>query len=462
MISIAAEAASWALAAELSRRVGPRYRLLEGHPAGGEAELLWFVTSDKSSPDIRLNRLGRISIANGDVTVDSETWWRRLASGEDGVKALADRVVAELPTDAPMPMTQSPSYAGIAAVLRDAALCGQDWRCLHGYLDHPHGSEPRSELFAPYSGAIRMDHGSDTANWASRYWFLKAADTPLACFDTQKNELLRPHTEPVSLPADATRSSELASATLAPLLRQAVQGNPPRRPGLGLPATLARFNRKERFFLLGAACDALDQTELHSPSLRLGNALRRDLHALLGWHVPAHAWTAMDYHLNWLHAAMQWFNGGAYPGQRPPLPLLTDDPSNQSAPLVTGTQEDADLIIAWTTQHGPRLILIEAKAYGAWDNKQATSKVRRVESILEATEEGSLELRLVFASPRKPQHLDVTNWPSWAITAEPSPLIHPPAAWLPLPVPSGRLSVERTDEQGQSFAAGRHWHITGP
>ena len=52
---------------------------------------------------------------------------------------------------------------------------------------------------------------------------------------------------------------------------------------------LKRFNRKERFFLVGLA--------LGNPDFKLSDAFRSSLHDLLGVSIPADAFVAMDYHL---------------------------------------------------------------------------------------------------------------------------------------------------------------------
>jgi len=41
------EAASWAVAAQLAARLDGRYRLIEGHPGGGQTDLLWFRDCDR-------------------------------------------------------------------------------------------------------------------------------------------------------------------------------------------------------------------------------------------------------------------------------------------------------------------------------------------------------------------------------------------------------------------------------
>lgn len=119
------------------------------------------------------------------------------------------------------------------------------------------------------------------------------------------------------------------------------------------------------------------RAELHGESLDLSPAYREALGEAVGLDtpVPGHAWAAFDYHLDWLHAAMQWSAGRAWPGQDAGF---DERRTGESTDLVRGSQEDLDLILCWVDP-GPitRLVLVEAKGYGAWSSKQAESKIRR-------------------------------------------------------------------------------------
>lgn len=59
---------------------------------------------------------------------------------------------------------------------------------------------------------------------------------------------------------------------------------------------LESFNRKERFFVVGAA--------LGNPSFRLGQEFKSTLGAVFNFYVPHDAFAAMGYHLDWIHAAL--------------------------------------------------------------------------------------------------------------------------------------------------------------
>ncbi|MEI2621675.1 MAG: hypothetical protein V9G09_13170 [Candidatus Nanopelagicales bacterium] len=135
---------------------------------------------------------------------------------------------------------------------------------------------------------------------------------------------------------------------------------------------LSKFNRKERFFVAVDAAGG-DHEELHAPSLQLTDAFREKLEAAIGIPVPVHAWASIDYHLNWLHAALQW---KANPGLLHEKTIRNDRFAADGLELVLRNQEDIDLIVAWTAPCGGLMVvLVEAKAYGRWTNKQVGHKV---------------------------------------------------------------------------------------
>jgi hypothetical protein len=59
---------------------------------------------------------------------------------------------------------------------------------------------------------------------------------------------------------------------------------------------LSRFNRKERYWVLNELLDF--------NSTPISKNFRSKLRTELGIEVPTNAWWAMDYHFDWLHAAL--------------------------------------------------------------------------------------------------------------------------------------------------------------
>lgn len=67
-----------------------------------------------------------------------------------------------------------------------------------------------------------------------------------------------------------------------------------------------KFNRKERFFLFTYATG--------NPDFRLSEEFRGALGKELGVDIPADAKGYIDYHLDWLHAAVVLSGNGGDPG----------------------------------------------------------------------------------------------------------------------------------------------------
>lgn len=94
---------------------------------------------------------------------------------------------------------------------------------------------------------------------------------------------------------------------------------------------LSRFNRKERFWLLSDAIGV--------PFLSLSPLFLDKLQQELNISIPADAWWAFDYHIDWLHAALYF---------SPNFDLLSEPaPKPNAEKWIQGTQEDVDLIIAF-------------------------------------------------------------------------------------------------------------------
>ena len=207
---------------------------------------------------------------------------------------------------------------------------------------------------------------------------------------------------------------------------------------MNLVDALARFNRKERYWLIRNA--------LGPSSARLDDAFRDQLKLAIGKEeVPADAWWAMDYHLDWLIGA---------------LSLVADDRSvHQVRPnslnFVTGSQEDMDLVVAFDNV----LVLIEAKGEMAWSNSQFNSKVARLEAVREAgLLPGSVEVFFVVMSPRAPDGLVArpeTPWQARMCDRRNGRPRH-----IPLKMDGDFLKVTRCDEvSAQPDIKGKSWKI---
>ena len=197
---------------------------------------------------------------------------------------------------------------------------------------------------------------------------------------------------------------------------------------------LSKFNRKERFFLIGQA--------LGKQKFVLADSFREDLCAKIGVEVPDCAYAAMDYHLDWIAASLR--------AHRNPDP--TDEPYSNSDKVVTGTQQDIDLLIAFKAGEVYHLILVEAKGYSYWNNKQLLAKAQRLKKLFgRKGEKHRPEVKPHFClmSPQRPKGLTCDSWPSWMREYH----------WLQLKLEWPRWRVTRCESNGKSSANGKHFCI---
>ena len=186
---------------------------------------------------------------------------------------------------------------------------------------------------------------------------------------------------------------------------------------------LRGVNRKERYFLVGLA--------LGNQEFRLSDTFRCKLGKLLTLDIPANAFAAMDYHLDWIYASL--FLAAKKPASSP-YPRTGE---------ITATQQDVDFLIAFEDDKGCHLIMLEAKGVGGYTNKQMSSKACRLKAIFSSEEARKLKMCPYFAvlSPKKPARLKMSRWPEW---------MHPKneLPWLRLKLPPNLKKVVRcnTDE----------------
>ena len=207
---------------------------------------------------------------------------------------------------------------------------------------------------------------------------------------------------------------------------------------------LESFNRKERFFLVAQA--------LGNPGFELSTGFREKLGKAVGLdrqgiEIPACAFAAMDYHLDWLQASLVL--------SRNIQEEVFDFPNTGDA--IKGTQEDIDLLIAFNRGGQYHLILVEAKAYegdgfASFKRGQLESKAARLVKIFgdDGQKYDKVTPHFCLLSPQCPT-------PRY-----PYPLPWDKEKWLQLSVPdkSERRIVERYDKNARKASAkGNHFHI---
>ena len=124
---------------------------------------------------------------------------------------------------------------------------------------------------------------------------------------------------------------------------------------------LKRFNRKERFFLITQAL-----------TCQLSDDFRLALGGTVDLQIPHDAFMAMDYHLDWLTAAL-------YAHEHGKADLIYENPQQQ---IIKGNQEDIDLLVAFPEGEKYHIVLVEAKGATGWTNKQMQSKADRLTRFL--------------------------------------------------------------------------------
>jgi hypothetical protein len=202
-----------------------------------------------------------------------------------------------------------------------------------------------------------------------------------------------------------------------------------------LLSALRSLNRKERYLLL--------QWVLDRPGFPLGDAFRMKLEEACEVDLSGEAVVAMDYHLDWLYAALRWARDDLVPGQELPRDDGDDPPR-----LITGSQEDVDLLVAIAGPKGTTtLLLCEAKAYSPKDDAQLRHKVERLRAIL--GEDGQsfpgVVPRFVLLGPKPPAAGITKGWPAWMTRTDSSPY------FVPLPAPEGRYSIHRENATDWSW-----------
>jgi hypothetical protein len=169
---------------------------------------------------------------------------------------------------------------------------------------------------------------------------------------------------------------------------------------------LHNFNRKERDHLMKFA---LSESPSHPQiSKDLWRAIRPDS-GKRQRPSPTDMFVGMDYHLNWLYAALvlsAQYEEGGIDSQPNKWPEAHRGKSKSSAGPIQGNQEDVDLLVAFPGKDNIlHLVLVEAKLGSGWNSGQFRSKVDRLKAIRRVTESDSytgpiVDWRFSLASPR--------------------------------------------------------------
>ena len=203
---------------------------------------------------------------------------------------------------------------------------------------------------------------------------------------------------------------------------------------------LESFNRKERFFLIA---QALGCSNCGEPAFSLSDSFRKLLDEKLELtnigaaipQKPAMVFVAMDYHLDWLQAALIL----AHTSQDEKLEF---DNEGKEGQIIMGTQEDVDLLVAFKADEMFHVILVEAKAYSGWTKKQLSSKAARLRTIFGENGKKWSDVQPYFCvmSPKESERLNSGPLPSgplpkWMLDDKDE------LQWLPLQLPKSKRRV---------------------
>lgn len=208
---------------------------------------------------------------------------------------------------------------------------------------------------------------------------------------------------------------------------------------------LDALNRKERFFLVAEA--------LGNPSFRLGTEFRQRLGAAVGVPFASESVCYMDYHLDWLYAALVLGTSGASEHVFP-------SPGGEDAPNINANQEDVDLLVGFEHEGVVHLVMIEAKFESSWTTKQFASKTRRIIKTFGPDGRTFAEVvpHFVLASLKDTtgNRLPVAGLPEWVAPGGNVPWIAIASA------EAGGARITRCDESGAVTKEGRFWRLVGP
>jgi hypothetical protein len=169
---------------------------------------------------------------------------------------------------------------------------------------------------------------------------------------------------------------------------------------------LEAFNAKERYWLVRQALEGFRPSRWFLDSIVRAVGL-----PLLTHEQRKETFCAMDYHLNWIHAALSSHTPAEKkePAEKEPVfpnsETLGHDGEKRWA--IENSQQDVDLLLAYPRVDQGRsltqLIVIEAKCVGTFQAGQILSKLDRLNVIVEQAEGGhAFDARVVLMCPKDP------------------------------------------------------------
>jgi hypothetical protein len=152
----------------------------------------------------------------------------------------------------------------------------------------------------------------------------------------------------------------------------------------------------------------------------------------------------MDYHLDWIAASLQLAAAGNSPCPYP-----------RDSRLMTATQEDIDLLVAYPEANSYHLIMLEAKGVTAYSNPQFRRKIKRLNAVFEgeAAKTARAIPHFALTSPKPPKWLNVKDIPCWVLGKDGS------VTWLPMKLPPVLKKVVRCCQDSRISYQGKYWKV---
>ena len=184
------EVASWMAVAQLQRRYGGVFQVIETHPGGGQYDCLSLYTPDHGHV-ADFNRQGRFHAwRQHGGPVASLDIWPRLIGNPDPTEVLdeiCELIEIPLPPAPPPPSPPVLACLFIAEFLRQAEAGSSTWQALNGCLDtsdYTEGIRVPCDRFPGAAKRLSVRLGSDPASQpAYRFWFLHDERRPRLCVE---------------------------------------------------------------------------------------------------------------------------------------------------------------------------------------------------------------------------------------------------------------------------------------
>lgn len=184
---------------------------------------------------------------------------------------------------------------------------------------------------------------------------------------------------------------------------------------------LKRLNAKERDHLMRYAYLGFAERYVENTTLWLSNRFHADLLARrekLGLSEKVRCvFAGMDYHLDWLYAALLLACAKRHVADRDEevaeRDMLEIEDLDESLWPVSGRQEDVDLLLVFADENRVTVLLVEAKGVASFDKVQLARKAIRVHYILEhsgARNRSDLAFRFVFMAPDTPEIANICDY----------------------------------------------------